>query len=63
MTCSGCTTKIKRALGTLEGVEESNVDIQTGEVNVKGKFSLSVVMETLTKAGFYPTNSTYMQSD
>lgn len=55
ITCGGCANAIKRALGTVEGVSEVDVDVQNKIVTVKHhetETSREKVVAAIENAGF-----------
>jgi copper chaperone len=54
IVCGGCASAIKKALGSVEGVREVNVDVETKAVTVEHQPAVSraQIIETLDRAGF-----------
>lgn len=57
IVCGGCANAIKNALGRVEGVNEVEVNVETKEVRVEHKESVTRdrIVDALDEAGF-PTN-------
>jgi copper chaperone CopZ len=54
MTCSGCMGKVTNAVTSVEGVDDVDIDIATGEVTVISDASVDadLVRTAITKAGY-----------
>jgi len=52
MTCNHCKLNIEKALKTIEGIEEFQVDLENKLVKVKGNISPESIKEGLEKAGY-----------
>ncbi|KAJ7968701.1 Heavy metal-associated isoprenylated plant protein [Quillaja saponaria] len=65
MDCSGCETKIKKALQKLDGVDDVDIDIGMQKVTVMGMTNQEKVLKTVRKTGRraelwpYPYNPEY----
>lgn len=54
MMCAGCVSNVKAKLEALDMVESAEVDLDSGTAVVEGAVEASLVVDTLTEAG-YPT--------
>ncbi len=54
MTCSGCMTKVTNAVTSVDGVDDVDVDITTGEVTVLGNAPVDaqLVRAAIKQAGY-----------
>ncbi|HZH92764.1 MAG TPA: cation transporter [Tissierellaceae bacterium] len=53
MSCGHCEMAVKNALKELEGVQDVNVDLSTGKVEVEGDNLLdNLLMEAVDEAGY-----------
>lgn len=55
MSCGHCIKTVEASVGALEGVEQVNVNLGAGQVNViynKQKISLSQIKETIDDQGY-----------
>lgn len=54
IVCGGCASSIKKALGSVEGISEVDVDVTTKKVTVKHNDSVSrgQIVEALDDAGY-----------
>ncbi|SDP37139.1 Copper chaperone CopZ [Actinopolyspora xinjiangensis] len=54
MTCSGCMNKVSTAVNGVEGVEDVDIDISTGQLTVTGRDSLDAgsVRQAVQNAGY-----------
>ncbi len=54
IVCGGCASSIKKALGSIEGVSEVDVDVTTKKVTVKHGETVSrgQIIEALDNAGY-----------
>ncbi|MCW2242845.1 heavy-metal-associated domain-containing protein [Azospirillum canadense] len=52
MSCGGCAASVRKALGTVEGVQEVEVDLATKDVRVAGSAKPDLVRAAIEKAGF-----------
>jgi copper chaperone len=54
IVCGGCASAIKKALGSVEGVREVNVDVESKAVTIEHspEVSRTEIIETLDRAGF-----------
>lgn len=58
MTCGGCVNSVTKALKSVEGVQEANVDLQGQNATVQfddSKTNVEVLKEAIENAG-YDTN-------
>jgi copper chaperone CopZ len=52
VTCSGCVSTIKKALGNIEGVKSVTVDQNSQLVHVEGNVEKSALTEKLFELGY-----------
>ena len=53
MSCGHCEMAVKNALKELEGVQDVNVDLSTGKVEVEGEnLQDNLLMEAVDEAGY-----------
>lgn len=52
VTCSGCVSTIRKALGKIEGVKSVAVDQNSQMVNVEGTAEKSALTEKLFELGY-----------
>jgi len=52
MTCGGCAASVRKALGTVSGVEDVQIDVATKDVRVTGAPDSESLRKALTNAGF-----------
>jgi len=52
--CEGCASTISEALEPVEGVEATNVDIDTKTVRVQGSADDRVIRKVLVASGYPP---------
>ena len=53
MTCNHCSGTVKRTLEELEGINEVEVELQTGEVLIKGKKIIKdIIKNEIEKLGY-----------
>ena len=52
--CGGCASTIQEALEPVEGVESTEVDIDTKTVKVRGSAQDSVIRKVLAASGYPP---------
>jgi copper chaperone len=54
IVCGGCASAIKKALGSVEGVREVDVNVESKAVKVEHEPNVSreQIIETLDRAGF-----------
>lgn len=55
MTCGGCVNSVKRALGSVAGVNQADVDLSSGRVSVDyddGKTSPAALKGAIEDAGY-----------
>jgi copper chaperone len=58
MTCNGCVTKVTTAVTRVEGVEDTDVDVSTGLLEVVGTADEAAIREAVAKAGYEIADST-----
>ena len=56
MKCMGCVAAVKKALEELDGVTSATVELEPGEAEVEGSFSVDAAISKLTEIG-YPASS------
>lgn len=52
MSCSACSARLEKAVGTLEGVTACSVNLLTNSMTVEGNIPSHVVIEAVEKAGY-----------
>jgi copper chaperone CopZ len=52
MTCNGCVNKVTNAVTDIEGVEDIDVDVSTGTLEVVGAADDAAIREAVGKAGY-----------
>jgi copper chaperone CopZ len=52
MTCNGCVTKVTNAVTTIPGVEDVDVDIATGTLEVTGTADDATIRSAVAKTGY-----------
>lgn len=52
MTCDGCVNKVEKNLQNLEGIEEYEVDLETGMAVVKASVSAQEITAAIDAAGY-----------
>jgi copper chaperone len=52
MTCNGCVNKVTNAVIDLEGVEDVDVDVSTGTLEVVGAADDGAVRAAVAKVGY-----------
>ena len=52
MTCSDCANKVSSAIGQVEGVTETGVDLASGDVSVIGAADSEAVRAAIKGAGY-----------
>ncbi len=52
MTCNHCVMNVKKAISSVEGVSDVEVNLSQGEAYVKGDFDLSKVNTAITDVGY-----------
>ncbi|MBB5803413.1 copper chaperone CopZ [Saccharothrix ecbatanensis] len=53
MTCNSCVNKVTNAVSAVDGVEDVDVDVASGEVTVSGsQVDPEVVKTAVTEAGY-----------
>ena len=62
MTCASCSGRIERALQSLDGVEQVQVNLATEQAHVVSRLSLAELVQTIEKAGYEVPTSTYSLS-
>lgn len=50
--CGGCASSIERALNSIEGVKQVQVDINTQKISVEGKADKGELVAVLHKLGY-----------
>ena len=62
MTCASCSGRIERALQSLDGVEQVQVNLATEQAHVVSRLSLAELVQTIEKAGYEVPTRTYSLS-
>jgi copper chaperone len=52
MTCNGCVNKVTKAVTTIEGVEDVDVDVSTGTLEVVGPADPAAVRAAVNEVGY-----------
>ena len=52
MTCNGCVTKVTKAVSAIDGVEDIDVDVSTGALEVVGDVDATVVEAAINEIGY-----------
>lgn len=52
MTCEGCASAVKRAIGRVSPGAEITVDLASGEVRVDGPVSMEAAASAIAAVGF-----------
>lgn len=52
MTCNGCVNKVTNAVTGIEGVEDIDVDVSTGTLEVVGAADDTAIREAVAEAGY-----------
>jgi copper chaperone len=52
MTCNGCVNKVSNAVTGIEGVEDIDVDVSTGTLEVVGAADDTAIREAVAQAGY-----------
>jgi copper chaperone len=52
MTCGHCQAAVKRALESVEGVQNASVDLQTGTAKVEGSANVSTLVAAVEEEGY-----------
>jgi copper chaperone CopZ len=52
MTCNGCVNKVTNAVTTVEGVEDVDVDVSTGTLEVIGTADDSAIRAAVADIGY-----------
>jgi copper chaperone len=52
MTCGHCQTAVTRALRTVPGVQNAQVDLQTGRAIVEGQPDLQALLAAVREEGY-----------
>ena len=52
MTCNGCVNKVTKAVTGLEGVEDIDVDVSTGTLEVVGAADPQAVKAAVNEVGY-----------
>lgn len=55
MSCGGCAASVRKALGTVAGVETAEIDLAARTVALTGSADREAVAQALTRAGFEPS--------
>jgi copper chaperone len=52
MTCGHCQTAVTRALKTVPGVQDAQVDLQQGTATVQGQADVQALLAAVTEEGY-----------
>lgn len=52
MTCNGCVNKVTSAVETVEGVDDIDVDVATGTLEVAGNVDDEAIRTAVAQAGY-----------
>ncbi len=52
MTCNGCVNKVTSAVETVEGVDDIDVDVATGTLEVVGNVDDEAIRTAVAQAGY-----------
>jgi copper chaperone len=52
MTCNGCVNKVSNAVTGIEGVEDIDVDVSTGTLEVIGAADAADIRDAVAQAGY-----------
>ena len=52
MTCGHCQTAVTKALKSVPGVENAQVDLQTGKAVVEGQVDPQALLDAVTEEGY-----------
>ncbi|WP_407543545.1 heavy metal-associated domain-containing protein (plasmid) [Deinococcus radiomollis] len=52
MTCGHCQTAVTNALKSVPGVENAQVDLQTGKAVVEGQADVQALLAAVTEEGY-----------
>ena len=56
MTCNGCVNKVTNAVTGVEGVDDIDVDVSTGTLEVIGQADDAAIREAVAKVGYKIAN-------
>ncbi len=57
MTCGACEKRVRKALGTVSGIESVAIDLPSHKVDVAGTGEPARVIEALRQAGYPPVDA------
>jgi len=52
MTCGHCQTAVTKALKSVPGVQDAQVDLQTGQARVEGEADLQALLVAVNEEGY-----------
>jgi len=52
MTCGHCTAAVEKALRVIDGVEQVEVSLESGEAVVKGSADLDTLIRAIVEEGY-----------
>jgi len=52
MTCGHCQTAVTKALKSVPGVENAQVNLQTGEAVIEGRADVQALLAAVTEEGY-----------
>jgi copper chaperone len=56
MTCNGCVNKVTNAVDGVDGVEDIDIDVSTGTLEVSGQVDDAAVRDAVAQAGYKIAN-------
>jgi copper chaperone len=57
MTCNGCVNKVTKAVTDIEGVEDIDVDVSTGTLEIVGSADPDAVRAAVNEVGYQIVDS------
>jgi copper chaperone len=52
MTCNSCVNKVTNAVSAVEGVDDVDVDVSNGTLEVSGQISDASIRDAVAQAGY-----------
>ncbi len=52
MTCNSCVNKVTNAVSAVEGVDDIDVDVSNGTLEVSGQISDASIRDAVAQAGY-----------
>jgi copper chaperone len=56
MTCNSCVNKVTNAVTDLEGVDDIDVDVSNGTLEVRGQIDDAAIRDAVAQAGYKIAN-------